>query len=185
MILILGFSAIGAAGADTMNCGRRIIAREVLSAEVLARCGAPDHRETWFDGAHAPFPPTEVWTYDRGPRQLIRRLRFVNGRLESIDTDGYGYPERLDGDCRPTDIVERLSSYRLYRECGEPMSRERVELLAPRRAPVYPPARPPVALRAVHRERWIYNFGSSYLMRAVTLEHGRVTEVQSLGRGLD
>lgn len=135
MILILGFSAIGAAGADTMNCGRRIIAREVLSAEVLARCGAPDHRETWFDGAHAPFPPTEVWTYDRGPRQLIRRLRFVNGRLESIDTDGYGYPERLDGDCRPTDIVERLSSYRLYRECGEPMSRERVELLAPRRAP--------------------------------------------------
>lgn len=183
MILVIAAAGAGNAGADSFQCERQIISVEALRAEVEAACGQPDHRENWFAGGHGPLPPTEVWTYDSGPRELIRRLRFERGRLVAITTDGYGFPRRVDPNCRPTGIVDGLSSYRLLKQCGEPLSIERIGVLAPSRPLVYPPARQPRHLQAVHRERWVYNFGPRYLMREVTLENGRVSDVEALRRG--
>ena len=33
----------------------------------------------------------EIWTYNFGPNKLMRRLRFVDGELQDIETLGYGY----------------------------------------------------------------------------------------------
>lgn len=35
--------------------------------------------------------PVEVWTYNFGPYKLMRRVRFVDGLVEEIETLGYGY----------------------------------------------------------------------------------------------
>ena len=39
--------------------------------------------------------PVEVWTYNFGPYKLMRRVRFVDGLVEEIETLGYGY--RVEG----------------------------------------------------------------------------------------
>ena len=40
--------------------------------------------------------PVEIWTYNFGPYKLMRRVRFVDGEVEEIETLGYGYhdPQR-------------------------------------------------------------------------------------------
>jgi hypothetical protein len=35
--------------------------------------------------------PVEIWTYNFGPYKLMRQVRFVDGRVEDIETLGYGY----------------------------------------------------------------------------------------------
>ena len=34
--------------------------------------------------------PVEVWTYNFGPRQFMREVTFIDGRVNSIRTLGYG-----------------------------------------------------------------------------------------------
>ena len=38
----------------------------------------------------------ETWTYNFGPNKLMRRVRFVDGIVEEVETLGYGYndPQR-------------------------------------------------------------------------------------------
>jgi len=37
--------------------------------------------------------PVEYWTYNFGPNKLMRRIRFVDGLVEEIETLDYGYNE--------------------------------------------------------------------------------------------
>lgn len=37
--------------------------------------------------------PVEIWTYNLGPYKLMRKIRFVDGQIEEIETLGYGYNE--------------------------------------------------------------------------------------------
>ena len=88
------------ARADSMRCGSRLIVQGDPIEKVLQNCGEPTSTyRTWivrqpryYVGSNEyVFPgeedvPVDLWTYDFGPGQLIRRLRFVAGELESIET---------------------------------------------------------------------------------------------------
>jgi hypothetical protein len=52
------------ASADTMRCGSGLIS----------------------DGDSIDDVPVDVWTYDLGPNRLVRRVRMIAGRVESIET---------------------------------------------------------------------------------------------------
>jgi hypothetical protein len=92
------------AAADSMRCGSRLIAEEDSIEKVLFYCGEPVSKERYwivrqpryYIGSNEyVFPgeedvPVDLWTYDFGPNKLMRRLRFVAGVLESIETLGYG-----------------------------------------------------------------------------------------------
>jgi hypothetical protein len=92
------------AGADTLRCGSQLITEGDLIEDVLAYCGEPTLRKrTWitrqprfeFGGQEVPFPgeedvPVDLWTYDFGANKLMRRIRFVAGKVDSIETLGYG-----------------------------------------------------------------------------------------------
>lgn len=41
--------------------------------------------------ATASSVTAEIWTYDFGPRALVRFLEFVDGTLSRIETGSYGY----------------------------------------------------------------------------------------------
>lgn len=65
------------------------------SGELVARCGEPAHRRESSDGlVYRPGPGLEnwrqqrreEWTYDFGSNQLLRVLRLVNGRVQSVQT---------------------------------------------------------------------------------------------------
>lgn len=171
--------------ADGMRCEGGLVDRGALKLEVLAACGEPAHRERWFQGQQAPFSPVEVWTYNFGPNQFLRRLHFREGRLRQIETDGYGFRPSSAGRCEPREIQPGLSGYRLRRLCGSPDSIDVIEVLAPLRQSHWNSSHRPVPLQPVHRELWVYNFGSRHFLREVTLENGRVVMVDNGRRGFD
>ena len=94
----------GVAAADTMRCGSALISEGDTIEKVLARCGEPRERtRTWiqrpprfeFGGQEIPFEgtedvPVDLWTYDFGSSRLMRRVRFVAGRVQSIVTLEHG-----------------------------------------------------------------------------------------------
>ncbi|HET8701814.1 MAG TPA: DUF2845 domain-containing protein [Nitrococcus sp.] len=61
--------------------------------ELLARCGPPANRQSWYQGSPG-FPATqrvEEWTYNFGSNQFIRHVRLVDGRIESAKLGERGY----------------------------------------------------------------------------------------------
>ncbi len=90
--------------ADSLRCGSRVISEGDTVDEVLAYCGEPvERRRTWirrqprfeYGGQEIPFPgeedvPVDLWTYDFGASRLMRRIRFVAGKVDSIETLDYG-----------------------------------------------------------------------------------------------
>jgi Protein of unknown function (DUF2845) len=115
-LLICGLSLLGAvpASADAMRCNGRLIGDGDTRSEVRALCGNPADVQTRtilrrpfvnFHGRLVHFGdalievPIETWTYNFGPYKLMRRVRFVDGLVEEIETLGYGYrdPQPSDG----------------------------------------------------------------------------------------
>jgi len=105
--VLIGIAVLAAAAtahADAMRCGSRLVSEEDSIDKVLELCGEPTSKSrTWivrqprFElGANEyRFPgqedvPVDLWTYDFGPNKLVRRLRFVAGKLESIETLEHG-----------------------------------------------------------------------------------------------
>lgn len=97
-----------AAGADAMRCGNRIVSSGDTRSKVLQLCGEPTDvvkrtvlRRPYYDfrgriiyyGDGLVEIPVESWTYNFGPYKLMRRIRFVDGLVEDIETLGHGYHE--------------------------------------------------------------------------------------------
>jgi len=87
-----------------MRCGSRLVSEEDSIEKVIDLCGEPSERSrTWIvrqpryelHGNEYTFPgeeevPVDVLIYDLGPNKLVRKLRFVAGELESVETLGHG-----------------------------------------------------------------------------------------------
>ena len=84
---------------DAMRCGDRLIQVGESMAGVKATCGSPTDVQhstvvsatTTGIGAGTRSTtgaeiPVETWTYNRGPDQLMVSIRFMDGRVVSIDT---------------------------------------------------------------------------------------------------
>lgn len=180
---------------DTLRCGNRLVEVGDIAAKVRAVCGPPTYVDVWTYAVPRPLryvADAEEWTYNFGPNRLLQILRFRDGRLQRIRSDGYGFSPPPDHHCNPDDIYVGMSKYRLLAQCGAPISRRAEELLAPtvpngyiQRLPDGVYAYQGGYARDVYREHWVYNFGPSYLLREVTLENGRVTDVENGDRGFN
>ena len=109
-LLALGLSFAAADQAYAFRCGTKLVTEGDTRSKVVATCGEPTEIESrrailrrpieWIDGRLYTVGeglveiPVDVWIYNLGPRKLMRRLRFEDGRLVSIETLGYGYLER-------------------------------------------------------------------------------------------
>lgn len=99
--------------ADAMRCGSRLVREGETRDEVLAKCGKPSDIQTrtilrrpYYDfhgrivyyGDGLVEVPVEIWTYNFGPYQLMRRVRFVDGIVDEIETLSHGYHQEKDAD---------------------------------------------------------------------------------------
>jgi hypothetical protein len=95
---------------DYMRCGSKLITIGDGQDKVRTLCGEPTditlrgmirraprydygygyNRYTYY-GPGVIDMPVEIWTYNFGSSKLLRKLRFVGGELDYIETDGYGY----------------------------------------------------------------------------------------------
>ena len=99
------------------RCGSRLVSEGDTKFEVTHKCGKPDNIESWEEGRiqrdfgvrreydtrtgrynwyRAPFllnekVRIEEWTYNPGPTEFIRYLRFENGILTDISTGDKGF----------------------------------------------------------------------------------------------
>jgi uncharacterized protein DUF2845 len=92
-----------AAPAHAFRCGSRIITRGDPAEKVLQYCGEPVavtkrlKQRTYFmeSGVRVPGALEEVvveeWTYNLGPRLLMRVVLLENGYVEDVKPLGYGY----------------------------------------------------------------------------------------------
>ena len=79
---------------DTFRCGPEIVTRGETTIETLISCGEPSFREILnpgFEGSRV-----ENWFYNCGSGSFLHVLRFVEGRLQDVKTEGYG---RGQSDC--------------------------------------------------------------------------------------
>jgi hypothetical protein len=117
-LCLVWLAAAAAAGSSSRSfqCGNRLVTLGDSKGEVLHRCGSPSWEDGWYEDrvealagarpyATKPGDPlgtriplytvlrvwVDEWTYNLGPTQFTRTLRFENGRLVSIETGDYGY----------------------------------------------------------------------------------------------
>lgn len=190
VLALAGFTLPALAG-PSIRCGSKLVSEGMYSAELLAICGEPSFRDVWMPpGGIVPgyAAPTEEWTYNLGSSQLLRVIRIRNGKIDRITTEGYGFTPGRPA-CNFGDITIGDSKYRLVQRCGEPLTRTADYTLVaePRHGRRHPSDLRDYANSGtpVFREEWVYNFGSNQLLRIVTLENGRVKDVETGRRGFD
>jgi hypothetical protein len=101
--------------ASAFRCGARLANAGDTKWEIAHKCGPPTWVDRWEEVARVengwgrPYPggdpratwrgpyhtfvymAVEEWTYNLGPNQFMRILRFENNRLVDIQTGGYGF----------------------------------------------------------------------------------------------
>ncbi|MEM9384411.1 MAG: DUF2845 domain-containing protein [Pseudomonadota bacterium] len=102
------FLATHQAHGNAMRCGQAVVSVGDHQIEVLKECGEPASIERYpallvpgatvfGDRFYAPFASplnpvsVEVWTYNFGPRRLMRQVRLEGGAVAEIRTLGYGF----------------------------------------------------------------------------------------------
>lgn len=93
----LGYGVSGTPGRG--SCKPRELSRGLSMGELVARCGMPAFRESWYgrrsirlDGLaerHA-LVRFETWGYDFGPNKFTRYVTFENGRITDVRTGDRG-----------------------------------------------------------------------------------------------
>lgn len=73
-----------ASASDTFRCGPEIITRGETTIETLYSCGAPSFREVLSPGFEGPR--VENWFYNCGSGGFLHVLRFVEGRLQDVNS---------------------------------------------------------------------------------------------------
>ena len=119
--LLIGLAAVAGAlaapaYADGLRCGSRLIRDGDARAEVRAFCGEPADVQTrsilrrptytvggriFYSGDGLIEIPVETWTYNFGPNKLMRRVKFIDGIVDEVETLGYGYNDPQRGTYGP------------------------------------------------------------------------------------
>lgn len=176
--------AIPASADSTFYCGRKLVEVGDPIYRVDQRCPSPFYTEQWssiqpgrgtvgFDAY--PVDSFEAWYLNFGSRKLMRRLVFRNGYLYRVDELGHGVRfEPGSRKCRPADLENSGSSIgEVFANCGEPDFVLDYPVILRR-----PYGRPNAPLEAIYRTRWVYDFGSRRLTRALVFEDGRLINIE-------
>ena len=117
---VLAALLLAPATAWSMRCGNYLINEGDPQEKVLRYCGEPTSKNSRYAIRPGTYPErgsglsindervagndryyafgrsevlVEEWTYNLGPRKLMRRIRFANGIVEEVKTLDYGYLE--------------------------------------------------------------------------------------------
>lgn len=175
------------------SCGSSTVQPQASAAEVMSACGEPTYRDAWGGARGSAQGPdlaaVEEWYYNAGPQRPVQVLRFLDGRLISVNQDGYGFePARAAGGCEPAKLTQGLSKYRLVQICGEPLTRQ-AYVVDPSfsfpNAPVLGQGNAVITgqtenYKPVYREDLAYRIDGS--IKTVTVENGRILSVSDAAR---
>ena len=168
--------------ADSMQCDGGIVSVGDSKLDLLAKCGRPalvdDCQHEWSDGSGQYQIAVARWTYNFGPNRFVQVATLVAGKVVGIERGGYGYPPRSiqRGDrarCDSSAFRVGDGKLDLLEKCGEPIF---LESTLERRADG-------TGWATVRVEVWTYDLGPESFVRYVTLEEGKVVQVDRGGYG--
>jgi hypothetical protein len=78
---------------DSREKARRLCGEpaEIVRSEILRQPSYVRNGQVTYFGNQLVETHVETWTFNFGPNKLMRRVRFVDDRIESIETLGYGH----------------------------------------------------------------------------------------------
>ncbi len=161
-----------------LRCGSSLISTGDWPLEVEDSCGPPDYIAEYPTGTVPGLgvvQTEEHWYYNSGPQRFIRRLIFRNGKLVAVDDLGYGFHVSDAPACSPSALRHAKTEYDLVARCGQPASK-RVEWQTPDHRRLAQSRR---NLNPVLVQEWLYEFSSNEFRQVVTLQNGRVVDIES------
>lgn len=168
--------------AQALRCGTRVVNEGDRDLAVRERCGEPYYTEQSYAltvrGADGPYEVQDetvydVWYYNFGPRRLLVRLLFRDGRLVREETLGYGV-NAIGEDCNLDALERGTPAGEVVAHCGEPASRS-----TQRRQIVRRDGRGNERYRDVPQEMWVYDLGPNRLLRVLRFDGGHLESVDS------
>ncbi len=89
LLLVLLFASVNSVSAsDVFMCGSQTIVKGDTTVKAMASCGEPSYTELLNPG----FKDSRVenWFYNCGSGGFLYVLKFVDGRLQDVATEGSG-----------------------------------------------------------------------------------------------
>ena len=83
--------AIDRTDVDLLGCSDGIVNVRDTEAEVLEKCGEPTRKERSSPLDHFTLPKPNIWVYDSGSSSFVYYITFTRGKVERIQTGGYGH----------------------------------------------------------------------------------------------
>ena len=187
-LLLLSVFVSWSAEAQTFRCGGKIVSTGDTKVDVIGKCGEPtskDSREDKVvttrndDTMQKVSVIVDEWTYNLGPNELIRVLRFRDGKLTDIETAGYGYSNQKPVfQCDGAFPSIGSTKSEVFSRCGEPtLKEERNEKTV---AGADKGSKREIATVV---EQWTYNLGPRKFMRIFTFKNGKITDIKTGGYG--
>ena len=99
LIVTVALLGCTAASAESLRCAGGLVAEGDSRISVAYKCGQPLLRDTYCEQVYVgpnlvpvpdafafnvPCQPVDEWLYDRGPGNLIAKVRFRSGTVRSI-----------------------------------------------------------------------------------------------------
>ena len=173
VVALLWLMLAPTAHADSnLQCANGIVSNGHYAEQLQAACGLPMLKET-LDASQLGGTYDAEWFYNFGPRQLLRIIRLRQGKVVSIEDDGYGFEGTPKLSCDFYSLREGLSKLRLMLACDKPARRETTVVYRQLQR-----GEPSAATQPILRERWHYNSEAGERVRTVILENGRIHNVE-------
>jgi len=179
--------------AATLDCAGGIISDGDRRADLLAKCGEPDAKESHDEeiGEHFNtgssrriYVTVEDWIYDFGPNQLQRIVTLRNGQVTDIRTGkNYGYSKNSkpgQGECTEQLVSRGDSKNDVLSKCGEPTwqdshQEELLERLDTGQ----------VRKLFVVVDEWTYDLGPNRFVRIFTFRNGKLVDIRTGNYGYE
>jgi len=103
LLFLLVFSTVPPVSASGVNCQGRWVSKGMSKKEVTELCGEPACVRRPKDvlvergGIYFPLAMDEEWIYNPGPGRFVEYIRFYQGEVVDVRSDGFGW--NGDKDC--------------------------------------------------------------------------------------
>lgn len=171
--------------AAAVSCEGGIISTGDRSIDVLAKCGAPDSKESHQEELGERLDDktkqkasvtVQEWTYNFGPTKFMRIVVLKNGVVANIRLGNYGYDkqtEPVQRECSEQLVSVGDSKTDVLAKCGEPTLKdshveEFKEKLGGTERKVF-----------VTVEEWTYNLGPARFMRILTFRNSTLADIKT------
>ncbi len=188
LIILLAMTSLTyATESHALRCGNLLITQGDTISKVRNSCGAPTLFETrqieyMIKNSRLETSTTYVdeenWLYNRGRNQLIRLLRFENGKLATVSTGERGRKYQQNAKFCQYPVIDRDSigtTLLTLHKCGTPSRMKAIEMRMEiiDQMPGYELF---VSKKVV---KWFYNDKESGISSILLFEHGKLIAVSS------